>query len=152
MAGAPKKKASFGTTMGVTSIIAILVILVLVVFSALSIATSKADLKLSQKTSDGVIAFFAADSAAIDMMVEIYAIVEADSEWETTLENSGYIIETDENGDVSIGYTVPVDDFRNLNVKLNVDEDGNLGRSLWQVVPSQEWVPDESVNLYMPGM
>ena len=152
MAGAPKKKASFGTTMGVTSIIAILVILVLVVFSALSIATSKADLKLSQKTSDGVIAFFAADSAAIDMMVEIYAIVEADSEWETTLENSGYIIETDENGDVSIGYTVPVDDFRNLNVKLNVDEDGNLGRSLWQVVPFQEWVPDESVNLYMPGM
>ena len=152
MAGTQKKKASFGTTMGVTSIIAILVILVLVVFSALSIATSKADLKLSQKTSDGVVAFFAADSAAIDTMVEISEIVAADNAWRTRLANSGYIIETEENGDISIGYTVPVDDFRNLHVKLNVDQDGNLGRSLWQVVPSQEWVPDESINLYMPGM
>jgi len=67
MARIAKKKASFGTSMGVSSIIAILVILVLVVFSTLSITTSKADLTLSQKSSDSIKAYYEADAIAEDM-------------------------------------------------------------------------------------
>ena len=150
MAGAPKKKAGFGTTMGVTSIIAILVILVLVVFSALSITTSKADLKLSQKTSAGVVAFFAADSAAIDMMAEIADIIAGDNAWRQALINKGYEIASAETGGTNIGYVVPIDDFRNLHVELYANQAGELTRTLWQVVPAQEWKPDESITLYIP--
>ena len=86
---ATRKRASFGTSMGVSSIIAILVILVLVVFSALSITTSKADLKLSQKTSDGVIAFFEADAAAEDKMAEAAAAIAAGGNWQASLRGLG---------------------------------------------------------------
>ena len=151
MAGAvKKKKASFGTTMGVTSIIAILVILVLVVFSALSITTSKADLKLSEKTSAGVVAFFAADSAAIDVMVEIADIVNDDTAWRKTLIDKGYEVNDADSGGTNIGYIIPIDDFRNLHVELYANQAGELSRTLWQVVPAQEWVPDDSVTLYIP--
>ncbi|MDR0874799.1 MAG: hypothetical protein LBN12_01170, partial [Clostridiales Family XIII bacterium] len=81
-ANVTRKKASFGTSMGVSSIIAILVILVLVVFSALSIATSKADLVLSQKTSDSVKAFYAADASAEEILAAIAAEVETGKGWE----------------------------------------------------------------------
>ena len=150
--GVKKKKVSFGTTMGVTSIIAILVILVLVVFSALSIATSKADLKLSQKTSDGVVAFFAADSAAIDIMAEISERIMTDSTWRKTLFNEGFELSEISGSGATIGYIVPIDEFRNLKVELIADMDGTLTRTLWQVVPAKEWVPDETINLYEPGM
>ena len=149
MAGAAKKKAAFGTTMGVSSILAILVILVLVVFSALSIATSKADLKLSQKTSDGVKAFYEADAAAEDMMAEVAAAIKSGSGWQSKLPADVYEFSA-AGGGTLIMYTVSIDANRNLNVRLLADGNGRLSRELWQVVPAREWVPDNNLNLFMP--
>jgi hypothetical protein len=148
MARVTKKKASFGTTMGVSSIIAILVILVLVVFSALSITTSKADLKLSQKTSAGVIAYYEADATAVDMMAEVADVIKDGPGWQSKLPDA-YDITTGEDATL-ITYTVPVDNNRNLNVRLSLNGDGKLYRELWQVVPAREWVPDNNLNLFMP--
>ena len=146
MARATKKKASFGTTMGVSSIIAILVILVLVVFSALSITTSKADLGLSQKTSNGVIAYYEADATAEDMMAEVAEALAGGN-----LSGLSEAYEVSKTGNVtSISYTVPIDDNRKLNVSLGADGSGKLTRELWQVVPAREWVPDNNLNLIMP--
>lgn len=147
MAKVQKKKGSFGTTMGVSSIIAILVILVLVVFSALSITTSKADLTLSQKTSNGVAAFYEADAAAEDMMAEVANAIKTNNlkglpgDYEVSGTNNGTLI----------SYTVSIDENRNLNVSLLADEGGNLSRELWQVVPAKEWVPDNNMNLFIPS-
>ena len=141
----PKKKTSFGTTMGVTSIIAILVILVLVVFSALSITTSKADLVLSQKTSDSAHAFYAADATAEEKLAEIAAAVKEGSGWESKMSALG--CEVDGN---MISYVVPVDVNRNLEVMIRVASNGNISRELWQVVPASEWVADDTINLYIP--
>ena len=148
MARVTKKTASFGTTMGVSSIIAILIILVLVVFSALSITTSKADLRLSQKTSNGVMAFYEADAAAEDMMAEVADAIKSGGGWQSKLPDA-YKIST-EDGKTLISYTVPVDQNRNLDVRLSADGDGKLTREIWQVVPSREWVPDNSLNLFKP--
>ena len=148
MARVTKKKASFGTTMGVSSIIAILVILVLVGFSALSITTSKADLKLSQKTSNGVIAFYEADAAAEDMMAEVADAIKSGAGWQSKLPGDYDI--TTEDGKTYIAYTVPVDNNRNLSVRLSADSEGKLTREKWQVVPSREWVPDNTLNLFKP--
>lgn len=131
--------------MGVSSIIAILVILVLVVFSALSIATSKADLVLSQKTSDSVKAYYEADALAEETMAQIAATVGDGKGWETKLTALG----CDVQGDL-VSYVMTVDENRNLDVRLRVKPDGSLVRELWQVVPSSEWVADDSINVYMP--
>ena len=146
MARATKKKASFGTTMGVSSIIAILVILVLIVFAALSITTSKADLGLSQKTSNGVKAFYEADATAEDMMAEVAEAISSDA---LSGLPSDYEVSKSENSTL-ISYTVPIDDNRNLSVSLKADGDGKLTRELWQVVPAREWVPDTDLNLFTP--
>jgi len=149
MAKTTKKKASFGTTMGVSSILAILVILVLVVFSALSITTSSADLKLSQKTSNGVKAFYEADAKAEDMMAEVKNAIKSGADWKSKLPADVYEVST-VNGGTLISYTISIDANRNLNVNLLEDGTGHLTRELWQVVPAREWVPDNNLNLFMP--
>jgi hypothetical protein len=149
MARTSKKKASFGTTMGVSSIIAILVILVLVVFSALSITTSKADLGLSQKTSNGVIAYYEADSAAEDKVAEVANTIKDGPDWQAKLSKDVFTTTSTSDGTL-VAYTVPIDDNRNLNVRLKVDDSGEITRDLWQVVPAREWVPDNNLNLFRP--
>ena len=149
MARIEKKKASYGTSMGVSSIIAILVILVLVVFSSLSITTSKADLSLSQKSSDGIKAYYDADAIAVEMMADAAVAISGGGNWRAELSDSGYNVSTSSDG-VLISYTVPIDRNRNLNVELIADNSGKLTRELWQVVPAKEWVPDNTLNLFNP--
>ena len=145
MAGGAKRKASFGTTMGVTSIIAILVILVLVVFSALSITTSKADLVLSQKTSDSTKAFYAADAAAEERLMKISDTIKGNSNWTSAVRELDCKVEGN-----MIHYVIVVDGNRNLEVDLKVAPSGAISRELWQIVPSTEWVADDTINLYVP--
>ena len=149
MARNAKKKAAFGTSMGVSSIIAILVILVLLVFSTLSITTSKADLTLSQKTARSIESYYEADAAAEDRMAEIAAVIADGNDWRANLSQNGYNISSVAGGTL-ISYTVSVDENRNLDVELIADNFGGLTRELWRVVPAREWVPDESLNLYIP--
>jgi len=149
MARIAKKKESFGTSMGVSSVIAILVILVLVVFAALSITTAKADLTLSQKSAWGIQAYYEADAAAVEMMAEIAVAIAAADDWRAELIKNGYNVSSAEGGAL-ISYTVTVDRNRNLNVELRADSGGKLTRELWQVVPANEWVPDTGLNLFKP--
>ena len=143
------KKASFGTSMGVSSIIAILVILLLVVFSILALTTARADLLLSQKSSDSIKAYYDADAAAEEMMAEISRAIAGGPGWQRVLENEGCTL-TSGAGGMFISYTISIDEYRNLNVELFADADGRLKRLLWQVTPAKEWIPDESINLYTP--
>ena len=146
-----KKSLSFGTSMGVSSVIAILVILVLIVFSALSITTSKADLTLSQKSADGIKAYYDADAEAEDRMAEIAETIAGGVDWSTELSQNGYNISSTVGGTpILIAYTIPVDENRNLTVELLADGNGKLTRKLWQVVPAKQWVPDENLQLFIP--
>jgi len=149
MARGARKKAAFGTSMGVSSIIAILVILMLVVFSSLSITTSKADLTLSEKSSNGVKAYYEADSTAVDMMADVSTAFKGGGAWTASLSKDSYTFSNSAEGTL-VSYSVPIDENRKLNVELLADKDGNLKCDLWQVVPAKEWVPDESLNLHNP--
>jgi hypothetical protein len=136
--------------MGVSSVIAILVILVLVVFAALSITTSKADLTLSQKTADGVQAFYAADGAAEERMAEVAAAIEASPrDWAEAL-GDAYTVVPDGTGGKLIQYTEPIDEHRDLVVELRAAPNGALTRKLWQVVSSGDWTADTGLDLYIP--
>ena len=135
--------------MGVSSIIAILVILLLVVFSILALTTARADLLLSQKSSNSIKAYYDADSAAEDRLAEVATAVSGGGDWQAALKKEGYELSSAENG-IIISYTVPIDEYRKLNVELFAGPDGKLTRTLWQVAPAKEWIADESVNLYIP--
>ncbi|MCL2492567.1 MAG: hypothetical protein FWF33_00790 [Clostridiales bacterium] len=143
------RRRSFGTSMGVTSIIAILVILVLVTFAALSVTTSKADLNLSQRTADSMQAYYKADSAAEEKYAQIAEAVKADpAGWGSEIAGLGVTV----NGAAAqtITWTQPVDKARNLEIELTV-RSGSVERTRWQVVPNGEWNPDNTLNLFTPG-
>jgi len=149
MARIAKKKAAFGTSMGVSSIIAILVILVLVVFSTLSITTSKADLTLSEKSSESIKAYYEADSLAENMVAEVAVTIRNGGSWRADLLEKGYNISMDDHG-IYVSYTVPIDVNRNLDVELFIDNSDAVIRELWQVVPAREWVPENDISLFQP--
>ena len=140
------RKRSFGTTMGVTSIIAILVILILIVFSALSITTSKADLNLSEKTAIATAAYYKADTEAEKMLAKIYEAVNAGSDWIYEVEEIGCKVTQEDNGQL-IAYAVKIDENKELLVNLLVTSDGKMSRTEWRVVPTSEWTPDTNLNV-----
>ena len=148
MAKVTKRKTSFGTSMGVTSIIAILVILVLVVFSTLSVTTSKADLTLSKKTADSITAFYEADSKAEELLANIASTIAGDTNWQETLSTGGYEVAPGPNGNTLVSYVVEIDVNRNLNIVISVLPDKKLSKQLWQITPANEWVADGSINLF----
>jgi hypothetical protein len=139
------KKGTFGTTMGVTSIIAILVILVLIVFAALAVTTSKADLKLSEKTAMMTTAYYEADSAAEAKFAEVAEAVKSGPGWQGSL-GEGYTV-TDEDGVAVVAYDVHIDGDRSLFVRLSVSDDGGVSRDLWQVRFVNEWNGNNDVQL-----
>jgi hypothetical protein len=139
------KKGAFGTTMGVTSIIAILVILVLIVFAALSITTAKADLNLSERTAAATSEYYVADSAAEERLAEVAEAARGGAGWQDRL-GSGYSV-SEEGGAVMVTYDVPVDDGRAMYVRLKVAADGGVSRELWQVRSTDEWESDNDIQL-----
>lgn len=140
------KKRSFGTTMGVTSIIAILVILILIVFSALSITTSNADLNLSRKTAIATKAYYEADTNAERVLAEIHEEVSKGGNWINFVTPMVTSIEPSEGGQL-VKYSVEIDANKDLSVELLVMPDGRIMRKEWRVMPSGEWTPDTDLNV-----
>jgi hypothetical protein len=139
------KKGTFGTTMGVTSIIAILVVLVLIVFAALSITTSKADLNLSERTAEMTSEYYAADSAAEDMVAEVAEAARGGAGWQERLGDEYSV--TEEDGRTVVRYDVPIDENKALSVRLGVAASGDVSRELWQVHSTSEWSGSDDIQL-----
>jgi hypothetical protein len=139
------KKGTFGTTMGVTSIIAILVVLVLIVFASLAIMTSKADLNLSERTADMTTEYYAADSLAEDKLAEVAEAAGSGAGWRDKL-GAEYTV-ADEDGRTVVSYDVPIDENKALSVKLGVAANGDISRELWQVHSTSEWAGDNDIQL-----
>ena len=143
--GGKIRNRSFGTTMGVTSVIAILVILVLVVFSALSLITAKADLNLSQKTANNIKEYYEADSEGERILSQV-----SDSIRRGSQNNSGYNLENTGNGQL-LKFTIPINESKNLNAEVMFDNRGNITeKRLWQVTPAKEWEKEDNLQLIIP--
>jgi hypothetical protein len=147
------KKVTSGTTMGVTSIIAILVILVLIVFAALSVTTSKADKRLSEKMAVSVTAYYEADTKAEELtanIADLFSSYLSEPEakdfksWAST--ETEYVI-TEKPDGIHVTFTVPIDEGRNLDVELLIASDGTVTKKLWQVVTSGDWENDDDLNV-----
>lgn len=135
--------------MGITSIIAIMVVLILSVFASLSIITSKGDLNLSLKTKDSITDFYKADYEAETIRNDAYTIVkdggnldkliDAHKDYEIAILDGG-------SGAKLIQYSVQVDDVRALNVELRVAK-SKVEVNKWAVEASTDWEPDNTLQL-----
>jgi uncharacterized membrane protein len=138
-------KGAFGATMGVSSIIATLVILVLIIFAALTLTTARADLKLSEMTAETTSEYYAADSIAEERAAEVGRAARDGAGWRDAL-GEGYSV-TEEGGASLVSYEVPIDENRALSVRLRVTADGAISRERWQVRQTNAWTGNDDVQL-----
>ena len=64
------------TSIGITSFVLIFVMLCLLTFSVLSLATARADLRLSQRSADRTTAYYDAENQANDILLGIISCME----------------------------------------------------------------------------
>jgi flagellar basal body-associated protein FliL len=150
---ANSKKGKFGTAMGITSIIAILVVLVLVVFAALSYTTSKADYSFAERTAKVTTGYYAADTRAEELTAAIAESAKQNdwqrsflTNWKSADGESIPAIDVQSDG-THITFKETIDDKQELQVELLVANDGKISRAKWQVASTDEWEPDNSLNL-----
>ena len=103
---------------GLSTIITVLLVLTLSIFSALTLSTARADLALSQTNADTVTAYYAADREAADLYAAFAAGTDAELERE-----------------------IPLGDNQSLHLHLQREADGSISVLAWEVIPVQ---PEES--------
>lgn len=108
------KKAPPPIGIGVVSIMTVLLVLTLSVFSALTLTSARADLSLSQTNADTVSAYYAADAQAAALYAEFAAGLDDE-------------LETD----------IPMTDTQSLHLHLVRGADG-VEILAWQTVPVEQ--------------
>lgn len=113
-----EQKSASPLGVGLITIITVLLVLTLSIFSALTLSTARADLSLSQINADTVTAYYAADQEA----AALYAAFAAGTERELLRE-------------------IPLQNEQTLSLHLLREEDGSITVLAWDVTPA---APDDS--------
>lgn len=100
-----------GAGIGLTSILTVLLVLVLSIFSVLSLFTAQADERLSRANADAVSAYYAADARAC-RVEEDFA----------------------RSGEAERAETVPMTQTQSLQIRLRRAADGSVERLEWRTV------------------
>lgn len=101
---------------GVISIFTVLLVLVLTVFSALTLSTANADMALSRRNGDTVQAYYAADTQAVE------ALAQFEADWDAQ----------------TLDERFPITDLQSLSVYAQRDPFGEVTVRRWQVVYNDE--------------
>lgn len=124
-----KKNRSFGLNIGASSILVIVVILSLVCFAGLSLASANADYQLSLKLANRTSAYYEASSAA-------YRAISAEKK-EFSKENP-------------FTYSYPINENQELQVEALIYPDSHDYKIYkWQIVTIKEPELDNSLNLLL---
>ncbi len=152
-----KRRQRFIST-GVSSILMVFVVLCLITFATLALASAGADYRLSVKVSERATAYYEAEAKAnealarIDgVLLEQYNSSESGQEYEDKLleglsELAFAETQRDEQG-VRITFSEVIDDTESLEVELAAvypqdAEEGFYRIEKWQSVSREEWNPD----------
>ncbi len=101
---------------GLVAIITVLLVVVLAVFSCLTLSTAQADLALSQRGAETVQHYYEADGRARELLAAFEAGQEA-----------------------SLETIVPLDEMLGLYVKLQRGPDGQAEILAWQTIPREDF-------------
>ena len=141
-----RKRSRSIISTGTVTIVLIFVMLCMVTFAVLSLASAQADLRLSQKNADRSEAYYDAENRASDILFLISdRMVESkgqadESSWysfmRSSLEGDSGITFTD---DSHLNYSV-------VSLRLSYDGAGRPGHYeilAWQIVSTHDWEADE---------
>lgn len=126
-----KKKYSFGLSSGVSSILIIIVILALVSFAGLSLASSNADYRMCRKLADRTTEYYQAAS-------ESYIALRDASKKESSSENS-------------FEYTCKINENQILSVKADLNPENGLRYKMNEFIIKNVAIPemDNSLSLLL---
>lgn len=123
-----KKRASFGLNTGVSSILVIVVILCLVCFAGLSVASANADSQLSAKLADRTQSYYEACSEGYRALYEA---------------------KKGSSGEDPFIRNIPMNENQELRIEAVLSpETGNYEITRWQIITIREPELDTSLNLY----
>lgn len=150
-------KNSRGTGAGGVSILMVFVILCLVIFSALSLVSAQADLRLSTNTRNGVESYYKADANAAAVIAKIDAAIRTSGGDAAKLRAACQKIQGvtmvlgGQSGSLHILFTVPMDEGRELFVGLGPTA-GQSGKTYeitsYRVVDTSEWNIDTEIKVW----
>ena len=157
------------TSIGITSFVLIFVMLCLLTFSVLSLATARADLRLSQRSADRTSVYYDAENRANDILLEIISCMEdclsetrGDTDMEEGADATSFYTSVRDSlegqngitftGEHTLQYSVPLEDEQLLRVSLELSfepyEDGSRYKILeWRTESTHEWDSDETLPL-----
>lgn len=124
-------------SIGIVSLITVFTILLLAVFSVLSLSGSKSDSVLSDRAARAVADYYAAEAQAEQRLQELSAIAADDAVTPLgeRLEAAGFEIAVDTSypGTVVV-YNTPIDDRRVLRAEVGIGEQGEVERLYRQTI------------------
>jgi hypothetical protein len=121
---------------GLSTLVTIMVAVLLTTFSVLTLVSARADLSLSQKAVSSTQAYYAADGKAEQWLAKVDTFAQqTHDDLVGDLTTAGYQPSVDDDGQLRIGTTIPIDDKRDLIVEVALDSTGGLDILRWQSVP-----------------
>lgn len=133
------KKKGFGINVGSSSILLIFVILCMVSFATLSIASANADYKLGKRVITRTSAYYEACNTAEKSIAEIdktlWTIYESSKSKEDYFSTAG----------TSKSYIIPISDLQNLNITLEILYPEKTGDTCYRIL-SWNVVPNDSIE------
>ena len=139
------KQSSPNINVGSTSIVMVFSVLCLTVFAVLSYITARNELDLARRSADSVTAYYAADSAAVDVY---NALISGDCvrQGDTITAAGTEIFACEGIYGGELCYSVPIDDMQELYVELS-GEDSGYRIIAWVVSDTGDWIVDDTLNL-----
>lgn len=150
--------------LGISSLLITFLILCLVVFSVLSLSSAVAEQKLSQKTADRTLEYYAASNAANDTLAAVDKLLadtaakaeDKDTYFrliEASLATMPEVQFSTTGEAASVFWNTSVNESQVLSVSLSISYPIEEGEpfykiSQWQVIHTDNWTPDQSQHVY----
>ncbi|HPY63843.1 MAG TPA: hypothetical protein PL100_03945 [Bacillota bacterium] len=135
------KRGRPAISIGIVSLITVFTILLLAVFSVLSLSGSRSDSVLSDRAARAVSDYYLAEAQAEQKLLELSSIVSNDTgtPLRERLEAAGFEISVDTPypGTVVV-YDTPIDDRRVLRIEVGIGEQGKVERLYRQTISTGE--------------
>jgi len=140
---AKRERGDLGpSAVGVSSLLVIFAVLCLTVFTLLSLSTARANGRLSDASAQAVKDYYAADTAAQEVLARLRA-----GEAPQGVELTATIIEYPDHSETRYAYFIPMGEERELQVEVAMDgADYTVLR--WQAVSTGEWSADDGLEIW----
>lgn len=139
-----KDKSFSPPTTGGASLLTVFAVLCLTVFALLSLSTARADMALSDASGKAVFDYYAADGRA----QEVLACLRTGAEPPEDILVTTYITDHPDHSETLCCYSVPISDRQELQVEVELKENGGYLIRRWLAVPVGDWSFDDSLDLW----